>query len=177
MKSRLDSIPTDHLLLMARKWIFVIGNVSNNSVSYLIKILVNATLRGDDECEWLLYKLVDIPEFGFAYQSKLNWIHEIMSHDDDPRAKYYYDITDPYDHMMYENIVSQAIFNAASHDNGFIAKARYVLYAGIRYKYSFDYDILVSYFIGREIEGYEEFWDNGIPSTQSTLLHPYQPLL
>ena len=63
---RLASIPPDHLLLMAREWVFG-GYNDNTSVAHVIKVLESAAARGSEESGWLLNKLRsmgDVPEFG-----------------------------------------------------------------------------------------------------------------
>ena len=60
-RDRLPSIPPDHLLLMARAWVF--GGICNTSVAHGTKVLESAAARGSEESGWLLDKL----------RSKLRW--------------------------------------------------------------------------------------------------------
>ena len=61
-RDRLASIPPDHLLLMAREWVFGDYN-KNKSVAHVTKVLKSAEARGSEESGWLLDKL----------RSKLRW--------------------------------------------------------------------------------------------------------
>ena len=54
-RDRLASIPPDHLLLMAREWIF--GDNYNRSMAHVTKVLESAAARGSEESGWLLDKL------------------------------------------------------------------------------------------------------------------------
>jgi hypothetical protein len=86
---KLRSIPPDHLLLMAREWVFGDDN-NNTSTAHVTKVLEAA--RGSEESGWLLDKLRskgDIPEFGDDWKAKWRWVAEIMATEDSPRANYY----------------------------------------------------------------------------------------
>ena len=67
-RDRLASIPPDHLLLVAREWVFDSGFWNTNkSVAHVTNALESAAARGSEESGWLLDKLRskgDIPEFG-----------------------------------------------------------------------------------------------------------------
>ena len=57
-RDRLASIPPDHLLLMARAWVFGGENDNwNTSVAHVTKVLESAAARGCEESGWLLDKL------------------------------------------------------------------------------------------------------------------------
>ena len=63
-RDRLASIPPDHLLRMARGWVF--GGSNNTSAAHVTKVLESAATRGSEESGWLLDKLRSkgaIPEF------------------------------------------------------------------------------------------------------------------
>ena len=90
-RDRLVSIPPDHLLLMAREWMFG-GNNFNKSVAHVTRVLESAAARGSDESGWLLDKLRSkgaIPEFGDDGKAKRRGLAKIMATDDTPRAQYY----------------------------------------------------------------------------------------
>ena len=54
-RDRLASIPPDHLLLMARAWVF--DGCYHTSVAHVTKVLESAAARGSEESGWLLDKL------------------------------------------------------------------------------------------------------------------------
>ena len=56
-RDRLASIPPDHLLLMARAWVFSGFDYRNTSVAHVTKVLESAAARGSEESGWLLDKL------------------------------------------------------------------------------------------------------------------------
>ena len=90
MRDRLASIPPDHLLLMAREWVFD-GSI-NTSVAHVTKVLESAAARGSEESGWLLDKLRSkgaIPEFGWDRKTKVRWLAEIMATEDSSPAHYY----------------------------------------------------------------------------------------
>lgn len=86
---KLKSIPPDHLLLMARGWIFDYNY--NKSVAHVTNVL-EAAAKGSEESDWLLDKLrskCEIPKFNDNLHFNWTWLAEIMSTEDSPRAKYY----------------------------------------------------------------------------------------
>ena len=56
-RDRLASIPPDHLLLMARVWLFGGLNNHNTSAAHVTKVLESAAARDSEESGWLLDKL------------------------------------------------------------------------------------------------------------------------
>jgi TPR repeat protein len=88
---RLASIPPDHLLLIARAWIFCDGFNQNKSATHVTKVLEAAASKGgdNDESGWLLDKLRPVPEFGKDWEAKRRWIAEIMAAEASPWAQYY----------------------------------------------------------------------------------------
>ena len=90
-RDRLASIPPDHLLLMAREWVFG-GNNWNTSAAHVTKVLESAAARGSEESGWLLDKLRSkgkVHEFGRDRRAKERWVAEIIATEDSPRAQYY----------------------------------------------------------------------------------------
>jgi TPR repeat protein len=87
---KLLSIPVDHLLLMARHWVFDGANY-NTSEAHLTKVLEAASKGGNNESSWLLDKLRPVPKFDKNMVAKLEWLTEIMATeaDSNPQAQYY----------------------------------------------------------------------------------------
>ena len=89
----LSSILVDHLLLMAREWLF--DDYHSIPVVSITKVLESAAARVNNESGWLLDKMRSkgpIPEFGSSVVSKRAWLADIthpVASDDSPRAKYY----------------------------------------------------------------------------------------
>jgi hypothetical protein len=84
---KLASIPTTHLLSIAREWLF--GDLNKNkSVGHLNKILGAIADRiGDplaEEGKWLFQKLQGIPDC-----RSLPWVERVMRNEDNPWSNYY----------------------------------------------------------------------------------------
>ncbi len=88
---KLDTIPPDHLVLIAREWLK--GDVCNNSSGFVMRVLASATARGSEEAAWLLDVITrgdgSIPEFGVDWTNKCRWLAESLVDDDTARAQYY----------------------------------------------------------------------------------------
>ena len=87
---KLNTIPSEWLLLVAREWVF--GGNNNKTAAHLTKVLESAAARGDEESGWLLDKMRSkgaIPEFGDDWPAKQRWVAKIMASEDSLFAQYY----------------------------------------------------------------------------------------
>ena len=95
--AKLDTIPPEWLLLVARSWLFDSFDYCHNfntSVAHVTKILESSAMRGNVEAGWLLQKMRSagvIPEFGGDHRAKREWLAKIMLTDiSDPWGQYYW---------------------------------------------------------------------------------------
>jgi len=93
-KPKLDTIPTDWLVLVARDWLFSRGAGNcNSSVAHVTKVLDSAAARGNEEAAWLQRVMANIPEFGLwskkNEEAKCVWLMERLKTENGPRAQYY----------------------------------------------------------------------------------------
>lgn len=85
---KVDTIPPDWLLHMARQWLF--ETKGNRSAAYVKKILNSAANRNQVEARWLLDVFSKIRNFDGG--SKWRWLRaiaKILASDESPRAKFY----------------------------------------------------------------------------------------
>jgi len=80
-RPKLDSIPDDWLLRMARESLFGL-----DSVGHAMKLLGTVAARGNEEAAWLLDV---IRRYHYFCKNKSDWLAEIMAREEGPRAQYY----------------------------------------------------------------------------------------
>lgn len=84
-QDKLLSIPPDHLLLMAFRWICDL----EQSTAYAVKLLESASIRGHKESDWLLEKVRTIPPKAESKTAKRLWLDKVMKNEDNPWANFY----------------------------------------------------------------------------------------
>jgi len=90
-RPKLDTIPADWLLLVAREW--ASGDYNDNqSAAHVTKVLESAASRGNEEAGWLLAVMTrngPIPNVTAHSHDYSEWLAKIMTAEEGPRAQYY----------------------------------------------------------------------------------------